>query len=62
MTSRKTLKQYEAEDKVRSLRMLAARKRKAAERAEARAERFRTEATALDVERDLLVVQHKLAS
>jgi hypothetical protein len=57
MTNRRTLKQYEAGERVRTLRMNAARKRAAAERHEAIAARFRADALELDAERARLTDQ-----
>jgi hypothetical protein len=62
MTKRKTIKDYQNEDKVRSLRMLAARKRKAAERHEATAAQFRAEALELDAERARVMERQEQAS
>ncbi|HVJ98945.1 MAG TPA: hypothetical protein VNC41_19125 [Acidimicrobiia bacterium] len=61
-TNRKTLKAYQLTDMRRSAVMVAARKRKAAERHDERARQFREEAAALDAEAARLTEQLEAAS
>lgn len=62
MAKRRTLKQYEAGEQVRILRMNAARKRTAAARHEAIAAKFRDDALELDAQRAELIERHELAA